>query len=125
MNFINIYITLPAWGQLAIRLLTGSIIGGIILGFLNNIAVYKYAIEEGFRAPVEGSEYLSVLVGALSFILMIISSTISCNTSFYIYFERSKNEFIYSNNYHHDNIISFAFCFFSFLENRREKGDYF
>lgn len=54
-----------------------------VLGLLSEFAVYKYALANGFRVPVEGIAYLKPTVTFVSLIILLVS--LACFTATYFF----------------------------------------
>ncbi len=64
---------LPVWKRAILSSLIGAIGGSSVIGFFNKYALYYHAIQQNFRVPVEGVEYLDLAVTLLSFAIISIS----------------------------------------------------
>lgn len=66
-----------------------------MIGFLSELAVYKYAFESGFRIPVEGIPYLRPTVAIIS--MLIILLFISTFIAMYFLIKMTSNKILISN----------------------------
>ncbi|WP_279451106.1 hypothetical protein [Aeromonas hydrophila] len=69
--------------------------GSTVIGFLSELAVYKYAFESGFRIPVEGIPYLRPTVAIIS--MLIILLFISTFIAMYFLIKMTSNKILISN----------------------------
>ena len=87
---IKNFISNNASALLPTNLVFGAIVGVIagpgILGFLSELATYKYASAEGIRPPLEGIPYLRATVAYGSFFLVI-----TCALVFWLSLRIAKN----------------------------------
>lgn len=60
--------------KIAIGFLLTALGSSSVLGFLSELAVYKYALVNGFRVPVEGIPYLRPTVTIISLLILLVAS---------------------------------------------------
>lgn len=59
--------------KIAIGFLLTALGSSSVLGFLSELAVYKYALVNGFRVPVEGIPYLRPTVTIISLLILLVA----------------------------------------------------
>lgn len=74
---------LPVWKRAIFSSFIGAIGGSSIVGFFNRYALYWHALQQGFRVPVEGVEYLDLAISLLSF-AFIFTSVVGSVLIYYI-----------------------------------------
>lgn len=79
MNFRNIYnhlkkwiFCLSPWQKIILSTLVSSISGSSLVACFNIFALYYYAINKEIRIPFEGVEFMALVMGLLTFSVLLI-----------------------------------------------------